>query len=67
MFGAAAVLSCGEAMSDLSDWPKNECHSKKKRERERERDWTLGLMNLKGSRATENELKVTRWGRGTGG
>lgn len=59
MLGAAAVLSCGEAMSDLSDWPKNECHSKKKkrkkRERERERDWTLGLMNLKGSRATENE------------
>lgn len=33
MLGAAAVLSCGEAMSDLSDWPKNECHSKKKRKK----------------------------------
>lgn len=25
MLGAVAVLSCSEAMSDLSDWPKNEC------------------------------------------
>lgn len=38
MLGAAAVLPCSEAMSDLSDWPKNECHSEKKgRDRERER------------------------------
>lgn len=35
MLGAAAVLSCGEAMSDLSDWPKNECHSIKKRKKGR--------------------------------
>lgn len=38
MLEAIAVLSCSEAMSDLSDWPKNECHSKKKSQGEGERE-----------------------------
>lgn len=31
---AAAVLSCGEAMSDLSDWPKKKMPQLKKKEKE---------------------------------